>query len=63
VDVRAERRVQSVLPEIEPVLPLDEGADLHHPQIVVGVAEREAADRIPALAHQISGHDGPGQQD
>ena len=41
---------QPVLGEIVPALAGEQAADLHHPHIVVGVAEREDADRAPAVA-------------
>lgn len=36
--------VETVLQQVEPALPAEQGADLRHAQIVVGVAERKAAD-------------------
>ena len=43
--------------------PVEQGADLHHPHIVVGVAEREPLDRGPARSQSSDGGgDQPEQQ-
>ena len=44
MDVRPDRRAQPMLPKVEPALPVKQAADLHHPHVVVGVAEPEKAD-------------------
>ena len=38
MDVRPEGRVHPILSKVEPALPVEQAADLHHPHIVVGVA-------------------------
>ena len=40
-------RIELVLAKVEPVLPAEQGADLAHPHIVVGVAQPEADDPAP----------------
>ena len=47
-----DRRVDPMLPQVEPVLPVEQRADLHHPHIVVGVAEPEVADLGPAAKQE-----------
>ena len=49
VDVRAVWRVHPVLAKVEPALPVQQRADLHHPHIVVGIAQGEVADAVPAV--------------
>ena len=45
---------QPVLLQIVPALPVEQAADLHDPHIVVGVAEREDADRAVAVPEHVA---------
>src|SRR3546814_20875921 len=45
--VCAIRRVEPILAEVEPALAVQERADLHQAEVIVGVAQREPADQVP----------------
>ena len=62
VDVRAERRVQPILAKVEPVLPVEQRADLHDPHVVVGIAEAEPADLGPFAEHVPGAEAEPDEQ-
>src|SRR3546814_11337276 len=47
MDVGAIRRVEPILAEVEPALAVQERADLHQAEVIVGVAQREPADQVP----------------
>mgnify|MGYP003296022843 CR=1 FL=1 len=64
VDVGAAmRRVEAMLDEVEPALPVEQGADLRDAHIVVGVAQREAAHLPPAGEQRVSRVTKPEQDD
>src|SRR5262245_8855342 len=51
-----------MLRKIEPALAVEQSAYLHHPHIVVGVAEREPADRVPAIVDKPDAEKQPHEQ-
>ena len=55
-------RVEPVLDEVIPALPAEQGADLRQTKIIVGVAEREAADLGPAVKDGVKRIADPEQQ-
>ena len=63
MDVRAERRVEPILAKVEPALAIEQGADLHHPHVVVGIAQPEPADVEPFLEDEPGAKAEPGEQD
>ena len=48
MDVIPLRRIEFVLAQIVPILPVQQRAHLRHAQIVVGIAKPEHKDRLPA---------------
>src|SRR6476646_6928628 len=63
MDIGAEWRVEAILPKVEPALPVEQGADLHHPHFVVGIAEAEIADFEPLPEDEPGAKAEPHQQD
>ena len=49
VDVEARRRIEPIVAQIIPALPVEQGTHLHQAHIVVGIAQRQPVDRRPAL--------------
>jgi hypothetical protein len=63
VNVEPLRRAQPVLAQVIPILAAEQpGAHLHDPQIVVGVAEREALDAGPIAPDHVNGGGKPEEE-
>src|SRR4029079_16467970 len=63
VDVLPERGIHPVLAKVEPALAVKQATDLHHPHIVVGVAEREEADVTPLVVDEPGRNAEPPEED
>ena len=47
--VKPDRRIEPILAQIKPALPSEQRAHLHQPHVIVGIAQREPAHRVPAI--------------
>jgi len=63
VNVGSEGRVQPVIAKVEPILSMQKSAHLHHPHIVVGVAEVEGANVRPLANDEGQAEQQPSRED
>ena len=63
VNIEAGWPVHLVLAKVEPALPVEQGTDLAHAHIVVGIGKDEAGDVVPARVDQPGRVEQPGQDD
>ena len=57
----AVRRVEPMLGEVEPALAAEQGADLCHTQIIVGIGKREGLDQLPSVGNDEAHIEQPGK--
>ena len=63
MDIGPFRWIEPVLAQIIPILTIQQRADLHHPHIVIGIAEREPDNRLPTGDNENGASRQPKQRD